>query len=70
MKQRNFLSPYEASQKYPLSVSHIRRLLRQCKLDGWQVEVNSRSTIWLVTIASLKKYTSQEHKPGRKPLSK
>jgi len=68
--KRNLLTAYEASKKYPLSVSHIRRLMRQGKLKGCPAEITSKSIIWLVTESSLKRYTAQEHKPGRKPLSK
>ena len=56
------ISVTQASQISGLTVSYIRRLLRQGTIDGVKVGHN-----WLTTEKAVRQYLEKEHRPGPKP---
>jgi len=61
------LSTWEASQKYKLSSSYLRKLLAKKALKGKEVPISAKRKIWLINEASLKKFLRTVRKPGPKP---
>jgi hypothetical protein len=60
------LTTWEASQKYNLSTSHLRRLLGGGTLKGRAAQITSQRSIWMIDEKSLQQYLAKGLKPGPK----
>ena len=68
--KRRFLTTYEASRKFKLSMGYLRLLIGKGILKAESVKVTSKRVIWLIDEASLKAFLKTPRTPGPKPKSK
>ncbi len=59
---KDYISTKEASKRYPLSASHLARLLQEEVIEGIKVGHD-----WLIYEPSLIEYLEKPRKPGPKP---
>jgi hypothetical protein len=64
------LTAYEVSQKYGLSIQHVRLLMRKKVLSGRGAQLNKTRIVWLIDEDSVKRYKATKPRPGRKPAQK
>ncbi len=62
---KDYISTKEASKRYPLSASHLARLLQEGVIEGTKIGHD-----WLIYEPSLEKYLEKPRKPGPKPQQK
>jgi hypothetical protein len=62
----SIITTYEAAKRYGFSLGYVRYLLRNGKINGRQVEINRRSSIWLVEEKSLKKFLGRRKETKKK----
>ncbi len=64
------ITTWEAAQRYPISLSHLRLLLRTGKVKGREANITGTKIIWLLEESSLKHYLKKERRPGPKSKRK
>lgn len=61
----NWLTTYEAAEKYGLTGGYLRRLMRMNKLKGREARVTKTRTMWFIDESSLQKYIKSPRTRGR-----
>ena len=61
------LTTLEASEKYGISMTHLRLLLAKGTIKGRQARLTAAKVIWLIDEKSLLKFCKKRPKRGPKP---